>query len=234
MFYTIKLKILKFLKSPAVKLALRNLLKIKSGDDIRKELIKKYVPGKSFADIGCMWRVKGSFSFLAEEYSAKRILAVDINEDEMFWNEKNKRNSKVEFIKGDIHLKETIDKIGSCDVIFCSGVLYHSPNPIALISQLRKICKETLILATMVIPEIPFIKNTAIFYPYLNKKQRNLWKLNGIQKGIKEPCETNNKYANWFWGFSPTCVESMLKYSQFNIEKRYIRPFQAFYVCKAE
>ncbi len=234
MLYNSKINILKFLKLPFIKATLCKWLNVKTGDDIRKELIKKYAPNKSFVDIGSIWRVNGLFSFLAEECGANQVLSIDVNENEEFWNEKDKRNSQVKFIKGDIHLKETVEKIGSCDVIFCSGVLYHSPNPLILLEQLRKICNETLILITMVIPEIPGIKNSAIFYPYLDKKQKNLWDLNTIQKGINEPYEKGNEYANWFWGLSSSCVTSMLRYFNFEIEYKNIRPFQAFYVCKVK
>ena len=209
------------------------LIRIKSGDQIRSELIKKYVKGKSFADIGCMWRVNGYFSFLAEEYGAKKVIAVDINPpSEKFITRKNTTNSRIEFIKGDINSQKVINTIGSVDVVFCSGVLYHNPNPLFFLTNLKTICKEILILASVTIPEIGGLRNTAIFYPFLDKKQRNIWNLGVEQKGISEPYKSEYSYANWFWGLSPSCIESMLKYVGFQILERYIRPFQVFFVCQ--
>lgn len=234
-FFTITiLKILKKLRQTRVGQKTIAVLKIKNGDDIRKELIRHYVPQKSFVDIGSMWRVNGSFSFFAESCGAKRVVAVDVHASDLFEKEKVARKSQVEFILGDIHSAETTSRIGLCDVVFCSGVLYHSPHPLALLSQIKKICREIFILVAMVIPERHGIKNTAVFYPFLDKKQRALWKLGSSQNGISTPYEERDGYANWFWGCSPSCVESMLCCAGFKIEKRFLRPFQAFFVCRPE
>ncbi|MDA2916134.1 class I SAM-dependent methyltransferase [Nitrospinae bacterium AH_259_B05_G02_I21] len=198
-------------------------------------MIKKYASGKSFADIGCMWGVNGFFSFLAEECGAKRVVGVDIYpESEEFLREKNKRNSTVEFVQGDIHLQETISKIGLCDVVFSSGVLYHSPNPPDTLFKLRLICDQRLILCTELIPEMPGIRNAAIFYPFLDESQRRIWNYRGKGKrtAITVPYEPEQGYANWFWGFSPSCVESMLELAGFKVEERYIMPFMGYFVCR--
>lgn len=118
-----------------------------SSQDIHAvKLIKKYVRKKTFIDIGCMWGINGDFCFHAEECGAKRIMGLDVYpECEEFISKKRERNSKVEFLQGDINSQDTIDKIGLYDVVFCSGVLYHSPAPEYLLSRLRLICGETLI-----------------------------------------------------------------------------------------
>src|SRR4051812_46189934 len=80
-----------------------------------KNLIRKYVKGKTFADIGCMWGVHGAYSFLAEESGATRVKAVDVYpESDEFLEEKKRRGSKLEFVRGDINLRETTDRIGMC------------------------------------------------------------------------------------------------------------------------
>lgn len=210
------------------------LMRPKTRVEINAELIKEYALGKSFADIGCMWEVNGFFSFLAEECGARRVVCVDIfPESEEFLREKSKRNSAVEFVQGDLHLQETINKIGLCDVVFCSGVLYHSPNPLETLSKLRWICKQRLILSTALVPEMLGIRNGAIFYPFLNEKQRRVWSQGeGNRPAINVPYEPEAGYANWFWGFSPSCVESMLECAGFEVEKRYIMPFIGYFVCR--
>ena len=64
MFYELKVK---YLKSPKGNLRWRHY-KAKRGEKVGEfnfipEYIKKYVPGKSFSDIGCMWGINGDFSF---------------------------------------------------------------------------------------------------------------------------------------------------------------------------
>ncbi len=200
-----------------------------------KELIKEYTVNKSFADIGCMWGVNGDYSFHAEDCGAKRVLAVDTWSTEEFWREKENRKSAVEFIEGDINRKDAVNKIGLCDVVFCSGVLYHAPNPLHLLHHLRSICKEVMIFSSAVIPEMEGVSNTAVFYPYLDNKQRNIWNIDGqIRPSISGSYKAEDGYANWFWGMSPSCVESMLECTGFKIDKRYINPFNATFICRTK
>src|SRR3989338_4605753 len=72
------------------------------------ELVRKYVTGKSFADVGALWGVNGLNSFIAEEIGAKKVIAIDIYpESPKFIEEKKKRNSKIGFVQGDIHQSST-------------------------------------------------------------------------------------------------------------------------------
>jgi len=137
------------------------------------ELVRKYAKGKTFADIGCMWGINGLYSFIAEESGASRVTAVDVYEEsEEFLNEKERRNSEIRFVRGDINSQTTADEIGQTQVVLCGGVLYHTPDPVHLLMRLRAICSETLILNTCSIPELPGLKNAAVFYPYLDADQR--------------------------------------------------------------
>src|SRR5262245_56455873 len=40
--------------------------------------IRRLAPGKSFADIGCLWGVNGEYAFIAEEAGATKVTAVDV------------------------------------------------------------------------------------------------------------------------------------------------------------
>lgn len=237
MFYTSKIRAL---NHPFLKRALRKGeklagLKDKSNDAFDNAgLIRTYISGKSFADIGCMWGVDGFFSFFAEEHGATNVVAVDVYpESEKFIEEKRRRNSKIRFVQGDINLPEVTDAIGIQDVVFCSGVLYHTPDPVHMLLRLHAICGETLILNTAAIPEMPGVRNAAIFYPFLNTSQRKIWNRHiGSQKAITGPYEPESGYGNWFWGMTPSAVESMLACAGFEVEERHISPFRAVFVCK--
>ncbi|MBD3263513.1 MAG: hypothetical protein GF375_00240 [Candidatus Omnitrophica bacterium] len=236
MFFRIKIKLLKFLKIIAGRKPFSEIagfFNLKTADEICKDLIKIYAPGKSFLDLGCMWRVEGLFSFFAEECGAKDVTAVDISlPTENFRKKTKERGSKINFFRGDINSEETLESIGCRDVVFCSGLLYHMPEPLFFLRSLRKICRDTLILGSMVIPEINSIKNSAVFYPFLDKKYKNMWSLRQRQVGIKEDFTFTDKYANWFWGLSPSCIISLLKCAGFKLEKKIVRPFHAFFVCR--
>ncbi|HET9530325.1 MAG TPA: SAM-dependent methyltransferase, partial [Blastocatellia bacterium] len=96
--------------------------------------IRKYAPGRSFVDIGCMWGIDGEFSFIAEEAGATLVKAVDVfGPTPEFEARRQARNSSVEFILGDVTSPETIERVGTVDVVLCAGVLYHHPSPFDLL-----------------------------------------------------------------------------------------------------
>lgn len=212
----------------------RKLAGLKYDDADNAELVKRYAPGKSFADIGCMWGVDGFFSFLAQDHGAVRVVAVDVYpESTKFAEERAKRNSRIRFVRGDINLPEITDAIGVCDVVFCSGVLYHTPDPVHLLTRLRAICSQTLILNTASIPEMPGIRNGAVFYPFVDERQRKMWNKGiGSQKAITGPYEPESGYGNWFWGMTPSAIESMLRCAGFEAVERYVSPFHCVLVCR--
>ena len=204
--------------------------------DIRVKWIRRCAPGRSFVDVGSLWKVHGFFSFLAEMAGAKRVISVDIAPVTKEFKEMKKRLlSSVQFVQGDIHDHRTLEKVGRCDVVFCSGVLYHSPHPAYFLSRLRSMCGKTLILQTRVIQEVRGARNMAVFYPYLNASQRKLWKVGrGRQNTITTPYRPTWGYGNCFWGFSPSWVESMLQWAGFRVAERLLRFPVATYLCETK
>lgn len=200
------------------------------------EYIRKYAPGKSFADIGTMWGVNGKFAFLAEEAGAIQIKAVDVfGPTPEFEQEHQKRGSNVEFILGDASHPDTIARIGVVDVVFCAGVLYHHPSPFDLLVALRQICGQRLILRTSSIPEIKGLPNAAIYWPMLRAEDRKLWNLQSLglprQVGITDDFEAEKGYSNWFWGMTPSCLQALLATAGFKVEHRATEPFAQTFVC---
>lgn len=223
-----------------LKRVVRKLGKIVFGKDFisdnfeNKILIKKYVDGKTFVDIGALWGVHGENTFYALDQGASKAVAMDVyDETEKFKNEKEKYGQKILFVKGDINSEETIQKVGEQDVTLFSGVLYHTPDPLHMLVNVRRITKETLILNSASIPEVPGMKNVAVFYPHLNASQRAMWTRGiGNQKAITTPYEPDAGYGNWFWGMTPSAIESMLMCAGFEVVERYVYNFRTVFVCK--
>jgi hypothetical protein len=211
------------------------------GDDIGgysrlPEYIRKYAPGRSFVDIGAMWGVNGEYAFVAEEAGATMVKAVDVfGPTPEFEAKKHARNSAINFILGDASQPDTLARIGTVDVVFCAGVLYHHPSPFDLLVALRRMCKQTLILRSSTIPEVEGLPNAAIYYPMLKAKDRKLWDLSplGLKKqvGITDGFEPAEGYGNWFWGLSPSCVTSLLETAGFRVEHRATEPFAQTFIC---
>lgn len=201
-------------------------------------LIRRHAPGRSFADIGCMWGVNGEHAFLAEEAGATSITAVDVfGPTPEFEEARTRRGSRVQFVLGDVTRGETLDAVGQADVVFCAGVLYHHPSPFDLLVALRRICRETLILRTSTIPEIRGLPNAAVYFPMMNAGARALWDLKSLgllhQAGISNDFQPAEGYGNWFWGLTPSCLESMLKTAGFRVDVRATEAFAQTVVCTA-
>ena len=200
--------------------------------------IRKYATGKTFADIGCMWGVNGEYAFQAEEAGATRVFGVDVFGPTPEFEEKRRtRNSKVEFVLGDISRADTLARIGAVDVVFCAGVLYHHPSPFDLLVALRRICRETLILRTSTIPEVRGLPNAAVYFPMLTAEERELWNLKSLgllhQEGISNEFQASEGYSNWFWGLTPSCLESLLKTAGFRVDYRGTEAFAQTVICTA-
>jgi SAM-dependent methyltransferase len=202
------------------------------------DYIRRHAPGKSFADIGCMWGVNGEYAFLAEEGGATRVVAVDVFGPTPEFEEKRAaRGSRVDFVLGDVSRAGTVAAIGEVDVVFCAGVLYHHPSPYDLLVALRRICRETLILRTSTIPEVDGLPNAAVYFPMLDARGRELWNLRSLgvlhQAGISAPFDAREGYGNWFWGLTPSCLESMLATAGFRVDVRATEAFAQTVVCTA-
>ncbi len=202
------------------------------------QLIRRLAPGRSFVDIGCLWGVNGEYAFQAEAAGATRVKAVDVfGPTPEFERKHRERSSRVEFILGDATDPRTLGAIGSSDVVFCAGVLYHHPSPFDLLAALRQICGQTLILRTSTIPEIRGLPNAAAFYPRLSAPDRELWGLASLgvsaQAGISTPFDPHEGYGNWFWGLTPSCLRSMVEVAGFSVDEQRAEAFAQTLICTA-
>jgi hypothetical protein len=200
--------------------------------------IRKYAPGQSFVDIGCMWGVNGEYAFVAEEAGATVVKAVDVfGPTPEFEAKHQSQNSGVEFILGDACHPGTITRVGIVDVVLCAGVLYHHPSPFDLLVALRQMCRKPLILRTSTIPEIKEIPNAAVYFPMLMPKDRGLWNLASLgvsrQVGITEGFQPREGYGNWFWGLTPSCLRSLLETAGFKVDFCAKEAFAQTVICSA-
>jgi hypothetical protein len=201
------------------------------------DYVRQFAPGKTFVDVGCMWGVNGAHAFLAEESGAADVCGVDVfGPTPEFDEEHARRGSRVTFVLGDCTAPGTLERIGLRDVVFCAGVLYHHPSPFDVLVALRSICRERLILRSSTIPEVDGLPNVAVFFPLLPDRGRDLWNLRSLgvlhQAGISAPFRSEEGYGNWFWGLTPSCLESLLATAGFRVLQRDDEPFAQTVVCE--
>ena len=106
--------------------------------------------------------------------------------------------------------------------MFCSGVLYHVPNPILTLERLHGLCGATLILGCATIPEQRH-PQSAVFLPLLAAPARDAltYRTRAEKIGLASEFVPQWGYANWFWGFTPSCVEAMVRTAGFEVIERH-------------
>lgn len=188
-----------------------------------RTLIDAHAPGRRFVDVGCLWKVHGAYAFRAAERGAAEVIGVDVSAaTPEFLAENGRRGGPVRFVQGDVNDPALIEQVGACDVVFCSGVLYHVPNPVWALERLRALCRGTLILATAAIPEQP-VPQSAVFLPHLEWRARFAlrYATGDVKVGLDTAYDTDASYANWFWGLTPSAVEAMVRVARFEVRERY-------------
>jgi SAM-dependent methyltransferase len=195
----------------------------------RRDLIAHLAPGKSFLDMGGMWGIGGDDAFAAESAGAKRVVICDGMDPTVDFQRKHaERSSKVAYIQGDLHDPGTIERLGKFDVVWCTGVLYHSPDPYRLIEHLRRLTLETLVLGSRVIPELPGIEGGSLFYPALSTESRQAFAwMHGREAsmlpGAAIPFDPTPAmgYSNYWWGLTPSAIVGMLELAHFAVVERF-------------
>ena len=198
-----------------------------SKDDWRattEELLRRHVEGRSFADIGAMWQMHGRMAFVAEEAGATAVTAADaMDPTPEYASEHERRGSSVRFVQGDLHDPVSVADIGVHDFVWCSGVIYHSPNPYLLIEHLRQMTGELLYLGTEIAPEVPGFDQACIFYPGLPERSRRAYgSAHGPghgAMGVNTPFDDAPSlgYANYWWGITPSALRAMLRTARFDV-----------------
>jgi SAM-dependent methyltransferase len=215
----------RFLKSK-VGYALYHRWMARKGHPIRtaESYIRKHAPGGTFLDVGGMWTIHGAHSFLAEEAGSRRVVCLDLNQTPEFLEQKRVRGSAVEFVQGDATDRRALSEVGVNDVVWCFGVLYHVPDPFALLRSLRRVCGGKLFLETLTIPEVGGAPHAGVYFPMLPPNLRQLWDTRRrgsarVQYGISTEYEHRHGYGNNFWGLSPSAISALLMTSGFRVDE---------------
>lgn len=197
--------------------------------------IAKHVRGKTFADVGFLWGVINEKLSVASRFGATSITGIDqFSSSSPIWDEFKDRMSQRK-VSYNAVTANFLDHNGPIyDVIHCSGVIYHCPDPIGLLRKLKTYAKERVILTSMITPsrianksgELIIPEAAAIFVPALADKEKEIvtteWKrILGNKPGGGLTNFSNfdvSNYYDWWWLFTPTCLNAMCKACGFEIE----------------
>jgi hypothetical protein len=197
--------------------------------DRRRRLIAELAPGKSFLDMCGMYGVAGEAAFTAEQAGASRVTIFDGMDATPEFDERHRAaGSHIEFVQGDLHDPADIAALGTFDVVWFTGVIYHTPHPMLQLQLVRQVATETAVIGTHVIPEVEGVEQACVLYPGSSPAMQEAYKemneLTGMHYGGPEhypgmmvPFDTTPlmAYANMWFAFSPSALRSMLRLAGF-------------------
>jgi SAM-dependent methyltransferase len=208
-------------------------------DDIRDTFIERIVSGRSFVDVGGLWGTVNEKVSVADAAGASATTMLDMQPPDVeLWDDFRDRLRELDVdeygcVSANIDDVGTPEQVGSFDVVHCSGVLYHAPNPVHTLTQLRRICTEHLILTSVVVPErmetsdgaIELESGELLFIPHLPPERhailRNYFELAGIPGsiGVQSPVERweVSNYGAWWWIFTRPVLRQLASATSFEV-----------------
>lgn len=185
--------------------------------DARDEFLGRVVRGKSFCDVGGLWATVRERVSTAAAAGASALTMLDVAapEDEL-WVRFSERMAALgvgdyRTVSLDLH----DPRIPQYDVVHCSGVLYHSPDPVRTIAALRRMTREWLVLSCSVTPAV--IRNPTgtvvlpaggwLFLPSLGGRERAVVKAHwepevgdaAIGLTTPYPVFDPDDWGPWYW-----------------------------------
>jgi hypothetical protein len=218
--------------------------------------IRRLVADKTFADVGGLWGTINEKVSVAALAGAKETTMIDVAPlNNPLWNdfyarcEQNGVNCD-HSISVNINSPDFLAEVGTYDIVHCSGIIYHCPDPVYSIYQLFSIASKYLIIGTTVIPDK--IKNASgtlamepgavLFVPAMDDRQKRI-----VQMYFKEVGATTmvgitthidhwdvTDYAPWYWLFTTKYVSSVCLMAGWHLEDAFYAwgGRAAYYVCR--
>jgi hypothetical protein len=190
----------------------------------RLRFIEEHAPGRSFADIGGMFGIDGDIALRAARAGAAPVTLFDAGEPtDTFLERARAQGSDIRVVQGDLEDPVTVAEIGPHQIVWCSGVIYHTPNPVNQLVQLRQITTELLFLGSATIPEIPGFPQACMYYPYLDARDRAPFARAmadpAMCLGLGTPFDDRPMYGhgNFWWGITPSALRAMLRTARFEV-----------------
>ena len=220
------------------------MFRVLSGERYMKDQwIQNLVDGKTFADIGGLWGTVNEKVSVAVEAGASAAAMVDIQDitNDLWKNFDDRCNtlgvSGYVKIQADIMESTAAGLIGTHDIVHCSGIIYHTPEPLRLLHNLKKVTGTYLILGSTTIPSsirvrdevIETIAGTSYFVPALSNEQNQLFAEHFNHEGIQimginwdHPFDWYNanggvNFSPWWWLFTSEYLVSLLELAGFEV-----------------
>lgn len=213
-------------------------------EDEKDRWIDRLAPGSSFMDIGGLWGTQNEKVSRAVKAGARKATMADITPPgHQMWRDFDAHCQRLQVTKYDCVQLDIVEPPAEYaalvhDVVHCSGIIYHVPDPYRMLANLRKLTGEWLILTSMVVPEhmansvgrLQFPADRAAFVPSLLEPTRaivaahfdtlevSVAAINApMSEGWRWPDGTPN-YGPWWWLMSPPYLRGLLSVAGFTVE----------------
>jgi hypothetical protein len=165
-----------------------------NGDPIHR-WITAVAPGRSFVDIGGIgeWSERERISQSVAAGATRSAVADILPADSDYWRHFHERMAKRGIPRSaydshagvDITRPDLAGRLPAFDVVHCTGILYHCPDPVAALHNLRSLTGRWLIVNTVVCPDrvenaagaIALPAGAALFLPGLSEAERGVLRL---------------------------------------------------------
>lgn len=123
------------------------------------DVIQRLAPGQSFVDIGGLWGTANervSTALLAGAASATMADIVPLGH--ALWQAFEARCagrgvSGYRMVQADLNDPLLPDALGRHDVVHCSGVIYHCPDPYHSLRQIARVARRHVLIGSTTVPE---------------------------------------------------------------------------------
>jgi hypothetical protein len=204
--------------------------------DPRDLLIQQVVVGRTFAELGGVWQIVNEKVSVAKRAGARSVTMIDaIPKTHPMWQgfEQHVRSQGVHDLRGyapvNLDTVEASEVGGPYDVLHCSGVLYHCPNPLHSLCKMASLANEFVIVTSMVVEpviasaagRIDLPEGAALLVAALGEEQFRVvdayWRERGIssivllQEGERRLDWDVRDYGPWWWLYTPATMEGMIR-----------------------
>lgn len=158
--------------------------------DVRDRFIQRVVKGRTFAEVGGLWGTVNEKASVAHAAGARELTMIDVAlPDGKWWLAFEQRRQELDLppvraVSGDIMQLASTDASLRFEVVHCSGILYHVPDPLLFVQSLRKITSDYLILTSSITEtdirndagRVQVPKSGALFLPALDAVEKAVLK----------------------------------------------------------
>jgi len=210
----------------------------------KNEWIARLAPGASFVDVGGLWGTLNEKVSVAAKAGARECTMSDIApQGHSLWTDFDAHCAKLGVsgyrkVTVDIVAPEPEKALGVHDVVHCSGIIYHLPDPFRMLQNLKRVTRRHLIVTSMVVPErvetpegaLDFGPDAARFVPGLAPGTRRILaahfdalglRIGSITAPLEEPWmfdDTTPNYGPWWWVYSPAFLRSLVQTAGLAVE----------------